>query len=182
MEPVDPIEPTPESPETPAARERGPSPVDWRAVLWGAVAGLVLIIATATLQALLDREVEDFEDSGWRLVLFVVVLVAYAVAGWTGATRSGEDGADAPLTHGALAGLGAIVLWLPVRTVIWLLRDEERGLLRGTDAALRPGQVVGQLVIATGIGMLGGLLAARTASRRAARSKQRMAPMDPTEG
>ena len=52
-------------------------------------------------------------------------------------------------------------LRVPVRIVIWLLRDEDRGLVRGTDAALRPGQVFGALVVAAGIGLLGGYLASR---------------------
>ncbi len=46
-------------------------------------------------------------------------------------------------------------------TGIWLVRDEHRGLVRGSDGALRPGQLFGAFVIAAGIGMLGGALAAR---------------------
>ena len=170
MEPMNPMEPMEHPPDTGDHPDRGASAIAWTAVLWGAVAGLVLLIATATLQAVLDRQIDGFDESGWRLVLFVVLVVAYGVAGWTGATRAREDGRDTPLTHGALAGLGALVLWLPVRAVIWLARDEDRGLFRGTTAALRPGQVFGQVVIAAGVGMLGGFLAARAASRRVARS------------
>lgn len=167
MEPMNPMEHTPDRAD--ASRRAIPA-IDWAAVLWGAVTGLVLLIATATLQALLDREIDDFDESGWRLVLFVVLIIAYGAAGFIGATRAREDECGAPLTHGALAGLGALVLWLPVRAVIWLVRDENRGLFHGSQAALRPGQVFGQLVIAAGLGTLGGYLAARMASGRAARS------------
>ena len=67
----------------------------------------------------------------------------------------------APLTNGALAGLGALLLWLPVRVLIWLTRDDNRGLVSGSDPVFRPGQVFGFLVISTALGMVGGYLASR---------------------
>jgi hypothetical protein len=70
---------------------------------------------------------------------------------------------------GALSGLGVLVGWLPIRVVIWLVRDESRGLFTGDDAALRPGQVFGHVVIAAGLGMLGAFVASRI-SRHTTRS------------
>ena len=58
------------------------------------------------------------------------------------------------------------MLWIPVRIVIWLVRDENRGLFSGHSPALRPGQLFGHLVIAAGLGMLGGFLGARRSRRR----------------
>lgn len=142
-------------------RTRTPA-VCWSAVGWGAGVGLVLLIAVATARAVLDREVDDLDESGWTLALFVLLVMGYFVAGWVAQRRAAAEGmGDAPLTHGALAGLGAFVAWVPLRVVIWLVRDEDRGLLWGSDAALRPGQLFGALVIAAGIGLLGGVLAAR---------------------
>jgi hypothetical protein len=136
--------------------------VDWRAVGWGAGAGVAVLIVAATAQAILDHRIDNFDDSGWTYAIFVLILLGYATAGWVATCRAGAGGRDAPLTHGALAGLGAFVVWIPIRIAIWLARDEDRGLFRGSSAALRPGQVFGHLVIAAGIGMLGAWLAART--------------------
>ena len=69
------------------------------------------------------------------------------------------------LTNGTLAGVGAFVLWIPVRIVIWLVRDENKGLFTGHSPALRPGQLFGQVVIAAGLGMFGGFIGSRTAAR-----------------
>ena len=54
-----------------------------------------------------------------------------------------------------------------MRIVIWLVRDENRGLFTGHSPALRPGQIFGHLVIAAALGMFGGWLGARSASRAA---------------
>jgi len=139
-----------------------PMTFDWRAILRGALIGLAIIVPVTVLRVILDREIHDFDDSGWIYPLFVLILVAYGVAGGI----AGRARPDAPLSHGALAGLGAFVLWIPIRVVIWAVREDGRGLFRGEDAALSPGQVFGQLVIAAAIGMLGAMIAARIAARR----------------
>jgi hypothetical protein len=143
---------------------------DRGAIVRGALAGLAVMVAVALLHAILDHEVTDFDDSGWQYPLFVIVLVGYGIAGWVGqrsATQRGSSGT--PLMVGALSGLGVLVAWLPIRIAIWLVRDESRALFTGDDAALRPGQVFGHVVIAAGLGMLGAFLANRIA-RHAARS------------
>ena len=156
MEAMEPMQPRVET-------RRG---VCWSAVGWGAGIGLVVLIAVATARAILDREVEDFDDSGWTLALFVVLLAGYFVAGWIAQTRAAEAGMpDASFTHGTLAGIGALACWIPLRVLIWLVRDEDRGLFGGHDPALRPGQLFGAVVIAAGVGMLGGFLASRRRTR-----------------
>jgi hypothetical protein len=110
---------------------------------------------------LLDHYLDDFDNSGWIYPLFVGYLAGYAVAGYV-AGRAAPDGA---LTNGTLAGLGSFVLWLPVRIVIWVVRDEDRGLFSGHSAALRPGQIFGHVVIASALGMFGGWLGARAIAR-----------------
>ena len=138
--------------------------IDWRVVLRGALLGLGVIIPVTVLRVVLDREISDFDDSGWIYPLFVLILLAYGTAGWV----AGRARPDAPLTHGALAGLGAFVLWVPIRIVIWAVREDGRGLVAGDDAALRPGQVFGQLVISAAIAMLAAVVAARLTTRRRA--------------
>src|SRR5918999_598971 len=93
--------------------------VEPAAVVRGAAAGLALIVPTTIIGALLDRSIDDFDDSAWRAALFVVILAAYFLSGWVAGRI-----AQTPLSNGALAGLGAFVLWIPVRVVIWLVRDE----------------------------------------------------------
>lgn len=152
------MEPT-RTPHGPAST--GGDALEGTAILAGALVGLGLLAAVAALRALLDREVADFDESAWVLPLFVGVLVAYAVAGWVAERRAARG---RPLTYGALAGLGAFVAWVPLRVIVWVVRDEDRGIFRGDRAALRPGQVFGHLVIAAALGMLGAVLAA--AARR----------------
>jgi hypothetical protein len=134
---------------------RGPL-VERAAVVRGAAVGLALIIPITILGAVLDRTIDDFDDTGWRVLLAILILVAYGVSGWVAGRI-----AHAPWTNGALAGLGAFVLWIPVRILIWVLRDEHRGLFTGAEPVLKLGQIFGQLVLATALGMLGGFLAGR---------------------
>jgi hypothetical protein len=135
--------------------------VDWRAVFRGALVGLCVLIAVSVVEAVLDRNIDSFKDSGWIYPLFVAILFGYALGGWQ-AGRSAPGGA---LTNGTLAGIGAFVLWVPVRIGIWLVRDEHKGLFTGHSPALRPGQLFGQIVIAAALGMFGGFLGSRSAAR-----------------
>ena len=139
----------------------GPAIVDWRAVGRGALLGLLVLVAASVVEALLDRNIDTFRDSGWIYPLFVVILVGYALGGW----QAGRHAPDAALTNGTLAGIGAFVLWVPVRILIWVVRDENRGLFTGHSPALKPGQILGHLVIAAALGMLGGYLGGRAAAR-----------------
>jgi len=168
----DPTSPAPPDPAAPGPGSPGsgtPPTVVASAVAAGAVVGLLVIACTATARALLDRVVGDADDQIAALALFVVLLAGYGAAGWTAQRRAEAVGApDAPLTQGSLAGLGAFVAWIPIRVLIWVARGEDRGLVTGNDAALRPGQVFGALVIAAGLGLVGAFLAARW-SRRAPR-------------
>ncbi len=127
----------------------------------GAFVGLAILVLLSVVSAMLDHFLDDFDDSGWIYPLFVGVLVGYAVGGFV-AGRASPDGA---LSNGTLAGLGAFVLWIPVRILIWLVRDEDKGLFSGHSAVLRPGQIFGHLVIASALGMLGGWLGARAVAR-----------------
>jgi hypothetical protein len=135
--------------------------VRWPAVVRGALLGLALIIPVTILGAVLDRAIDDFEDSGWRVLLAFLIALAFVPAGAYAARLARA----APLTNGALAGLGTFVVWLPVRLLIWLTRDDDQGLVSGNDPVFRPGQIFGFLVISTALGMLGGYLATRRQAR-----------------
>jgi hypothetical protein len=135
--------------------------VEWPAVVRGALAGLALIVPVTILGAVLDRAIDDFQDSGWRVLLALLIVLAFVPAGVC-AARLARGGA---LTNGALAGLGGFVLWLPVRLLIWVTRDDNQGLVSGHNPAFRPGQVFGFLVISTALGMAGGYLASRRRAR-----------------
>ena len=143
----------------------GAAIVDWRAVVRGALLGLLVLVAASVVEAILDRNIDTFRDSGWIYPLFVAILFGYALGGW----QAGRLARDAALTNGLLAGIGAFALWIPVRIVIWLVRDENRGLFSGHSPALRPGQILGHVVIAAALGMFGGWLGARAAVSSAKR-------------
>ena len=86
---------------------------------------------------------------------------AYLVAG----IGAGRTAPDAPLSNGSLAGLGALVLWIPLRVLIWAVRDASNSLFTGDDPVLSPSRVFGQAVIAVAFGTIGALVAARRARR-----------------
>jgi hypothetical protein len=135
--------------------------IDWGAVARGALLGLLVLVAASVAEALLDRNLDSFRDSGWIYPLFVLILFGYSLGGW----HAGRLAPGAALSNGALAGMGAFLLWIPVRIVIWLIRDEDRGLFTGHSPALRPSQLFGHLLIGAALGMLGGWLGARSIRR-----------------
>lgn len=137
------------------------SSVAWGPMLRGALVGLCVLVAASVIEAILDRNVSDFKDSGWIYPLFVAILVGYAIGGYV----AGKAVPDSPLTNGLLAGVFAFLLWIPVRILIWAVRDENKGLFTGHSPAIRPGQLFGHIVIAAGLGMLGGWLGGRAALR-----------------
>ena len=113
------------------------------------------------IDAILDRNLDDYDDSGWRYALFVAILAGYSAGVVAGSVRHGAD-----LTNGALAGTLTFVLWVPVRILIWVARDEHEALFTGTDPVFKPGQIFGHLVIASALGMVGGTLGARVVVKR----------------
>ena len=130
-----------------------------RPVLRGALLGAGLIFLISVGGALVDRAVDDFDDSGWPVTVFLAILVAYGVAGWTAERLATVN----PLTTGALAGLVAFAIWVPVRISIWAVRDDSRGLVAGDDPVFSLGGVFANLVFAATLGMVGALLSWRLA-------------------
>ncbi len=137
--------------------------IEWRAIVPGALLGLLVLVVASVTDAILDRNLADYDDSGWRYLLFVIVLVGYLSAGYV-AGRRAPSGA---LTNGALAGTLTFVAWIPVRILIWIARDENAALFTGTDPVFKPGQIFGHVVIASALGMLGGILGAHLVAKRA---------------
>jgi hypothetical protein len=133
------------------------SPFDFRAAARGALAGLLLIIPLTALRAVVDHQVHDFDNSGWVPLFAIALFVAYIVAG----VVAGRKTPDAPLTNGLAAGVGAFLLWLPLRVLIWAVRSESQGLFSGSDPVFTAGQILGQLVFAGLFGLIGGVIGAR---------------------
>jgi len=134
--------------------------VDWRAAARGAALGAVIILSISAIGALIDRAMDDFDDSAWPVTLFLAILASYVIAGWWGGRAAGPR---TPLITGALAGLGAFAVWVPVRVLIWVARDDSKGLFTGDDPVFTLGGVFANLVFAAALGMVGGLLSARRA-------------------
>ena len=85
---------------------------------------------------------------------------------------------DAPLSNGIVAGVGAFVLWIPLRILIWVdPRHESQGLFSGTGPGVhRRRSILGQLVFAAAFG------AHRRLDRRprSRLRRRRRAPVDRT--
>ncbi len=147
--------------QQPGARDRlSPMRTDQSgAVLRGALAGVLIIVPLTALRAVVDREMGDFDGSGWLYLFGFGLLLAYVVAGGV----AGHRAPGAPLTNGILAGLGVLVLWLPLRVLIWVVRSESQGLFSGADPVFTVGQLFGQVLFASAFGLVGGLIGARMA-------------------
>ena len=136
--------------------------IDRHAVARGAAIGLFLFVPISALRVLIDRSVEDFDHSGWAPLFAVAIFAVYAIAGFVAARIA----TDAPYSNGIVAAIGALVLWLPIRTVIWAIRDSSQSLFGGTDPVFTPGRILGQVVFAAALGAIGGVVAARRSARR----------------
>jgi hypothetical protein len=131
--------------------------VDVGAVLRGAAVGLALVVPVTIARAVLARDVTDFSTSAWVYPLSALILLAYGLAG----VVAGRAAPGAPALHGALAGLGTVALWVPVRVLVWAVRETDRGLLTGERATLPPGPVLGALALGAALGAVGAVLATR---------------------
>ena len=156
----------PTTPLAPSSTARAPV-VDRIAVLTGALVGLAILVPVSVVRVILDREISDLDHSAWIVVLSIALLIGYVAAGAVGGRRA----PNAPLSNGALAALGAVVLWLPIRVVIWLIREDKRGLFNGSKPALSPGQLFGAAVFAVALGALGGFLGTRLVRRAPAKGE-----------
>ena len=136
--------------------------IDGRAIGRGALAGLLLLVPLSALFVIIDRSVSDFDGSAWVPVFALALFVTYAIAGAVAGRRT----PDAPLSNGLLAGVGALVLWLPLRVLIWAVRTESQGLFSGSDPVFTVGQIFGQVVFAAVFGLIGGILGARSVRAR----------------
>jgi hypothetical protein len=134
--------------------------IDRHAVARGAAVGLLLFVPIAALRAVIDDNISDFDHSGWAPVFALLLLAVYLIAGYVG----GREAQDAPYSNGMVAAIGAFVLWIPIRIVIWALRDSGQGLFTGASPVFTVPAVFTQLVLAAALGAVGGWIAGRRAA------------------
>ncbi|MCU1426727.1 MAG: hypothetical protein JWL83_727 [Actinomycetia bacterium] len=123
--------------------------VNWATVVRAALSGLVIIIPIVIFTEILDANVDNFSSSRWVFLPFVLILFAYAAAGYAG----GRLAPWAPYTHGILASLGSFLTWLLFRVV-------ER-LVRGAHIGFGPRAVMTNAMFAAGLGLFGAAIAGR---------------------
>ena len=135
--------------------------IDRAAVARGAAIGLFLFVPISALRVLIDRNVENFDDSGWAPLFALAIFAVYVVTGF----MAGRIAKEAPYSNGIVAAIGALLLWLPIRALIWAIRDSEQQLFGGTDPVFTPGRILGQIVFAAALGAIGGVVGARRSAR-----------------
>lgn len=133
--------------------------IDRAAVARGAAVGLLLFVPLSAVRVVIDRGVDDFDHSGWAPAFAIALFVVYTAAGFVAARMADE----APFSNGMLAAIGAFVGWIPIRILIWAVRDSNQGLFTGRNPALTVGGIFGQLVFAAFFGVIGGYVASRRA-------------------
>ncbi len=135
--------------------------IDRHAVARGAAIGLLLFVPISAVRVMIDRGVDDFEHTGWAPVFGLAIFAVYVIAGFVAA----KIAIDAPYSNGIVAAVGALVLWVPIRTLIWALRDSGQQLVGGSSPVFTPAGLLGQVVFAAGLGAIGGVIATRRARR-----------------
>jgi hypothetical protein len=155
------------------------------AIVRGALIGLMLFVPLTAARVLIDRSVNDFDHSGWAPTFALALFCVYFVAAFV----AGRLAPEAPLSNAMLGAIGALVLWIPIRIVIWAIRDNGQALVSGTEPALGIGQVLVQVVIAAFLGLGAGWIVARRNNRTAASLAVEStdgdgspAPADPADG
>ena len=136
--------------------------VDLHAVARGAAFGLLLFVPLSALRVVIDQNVADFDHSGWAPVFAVALFVVYVLAGLVAARAA----VDAPLSNGIVAAVGAFLLWIPIRILIWAIRDNGDGLFSGSAPVFTPARILGQIVFAAAFGAFGGWIASRRTAGR----------------
>ena len=131
--------------------------IDRHAITRGAAIGLLLFVPISALRVLIDRNVSDFDHTGWAPLFAIAIFAVYGIAGFIAARIA----VDAPYSNGIVGAIGAFVLWIPIRLLIWAVRDSDQGLFTGNAPVFTPARILGQLVFAAALGAIGGVIASR---------------------
>ncbi len=137
--------------------------IDWRVVLRGACYGLAVIVPVTVLRVILDREVARLRRQ--RLDLPALRAHPHRVRSRR-LGRGSQPARRAPHPRRARRSGCVRALGPDPRSSSGRCERTDGALFSGDDAALSPGQVFGQIVIAAAIGMLGAVVAARVDANR----------------
>lgn len=122
--------------------------IEWGAVRAGALAAIAICLPVSILGKVL---IDDPEHSSATPVVFLAVLVGFAVGGWVAAKRS----TDSPYTAALLSSLGAFVLIQAVTIISLALRDKEINVV----------VIISNAFFAYASGLLGAAIVARSRAR-----------------
>ena len=115
--------------------------LDGRAVLAGALVGLIVAVPTIVLSSLADVD----PRSNAVFIPFLVYLAGLVAGGW----RAGRLGPEAPLSNGGVAALAAYAAVAVVASIIRVTSD------RSLDVV----SLASNAFLAASAGILGGLIA-----------------------
>ena len=139
------------------------SVVDRSAAARGAAIGVLLFVPLSAARVVIDRHVKDFDHSGWAPAFALALFAVYVVSGFVAARMA----SDAPYSNGMAGAIGAFMAWIPIRILIWAVRDSAQPLFSGPSPALTVGGIFGQLTFAAFFGVIGGYVASRRSARGA---------------
>jgi hypothetical protein len=122
--------------------------IDTRAVVFGAAVGLVIALPAGILGAL----VVSGDDSGAAYPFYILILGAIVLAGFV----AGSKRPDAPMTHGAFAGVVAY----GVAQAFAILVKAAKG-----DALSSPAVLIFNTLLMASLGVVGGFIAERRNAR-----------------
>jgi hypothetical protein len=134
--------------------------IDTRAVGRGALVGLAVIAPVSIAIEVLDA-VDLLSKGSWVFVPAVAIVAGFFLAGF----RAAHAARSAPYSHGALAGLATLAVWLVLRTVTHALLGERMIGKAGDSIVTIVAALLTGALLAMSFGIMGGLLAARAQER-----------------
>jgi hypothetical protein len=114
--------------------------------------GLAVIVPVAFLVEVLDRSIDDFDETAWVALPFFGILAGYALAGWYAARRAPAS----PYLHAFLASVAAAGAWILIRVVVLAFG-------RGSEFTVR--SAIANLLLAAAFGLGASALAGRERAR-----------------
>jgi len=131
------------------------SDLDGAAVVRGAAVGALLIVPAAVVsQVLADDSSTEDGTPPIVFVFFALIIAGFVLAGWVAGTRPTSE--RTPVQHGAAAAALAFLAVQAVGAVFVVASGE----------SVAPLSIIANLLFAASCGAVGGLLAARTITRR----------------
>lgn len=128
--------------------------ISWTDAGRGALTGTGLLLLGGMVFSSFSAEV--LETSEFKFGVFLLQLAAFALAG--GIAGYAVD--DAPVPNGFVAAVGTLLLWIPIRTGIWWIAQQDTGIDLFSASAIATSEVAASFALACLVGPIAAIIGA----------------------